>query len=103
MPAATAVARPALLIVAVAGVTDVHVAEFVRFCVLLSLYVPVAVNCCVAPLAIEGVAGVTAIDTSVAAVTVKTVEPLIAARARASVDAMLRVPLDARRLRRAAA
>ena len=47
----------------------------VRFCVLLSLYVPVAVNCCVGPLAIDGFAGVTAIDCSVAAVTVSTVEP----------------------------
>src|SRR5258708_34925434 len=32
----------------------------------LSMNVPVAVNCCVAPLVIEGFAGVTAIDTSVA-------------------------------------
>ena len=43
-----------------------------------SLNVPVAVNCCVAPLVIDGFAGVTAIDCSVAAVTVSTVEPLIA-------------------------
>ena len=35
-----------------------------------------AVNCCVAPWAIEAFAGVTAIDTSVA-VTVRFVEPLI--------------------------
>ena len=34
-------------------------------------------NCCVAPFAIDGFAGVTAIDCSVAAVTVSTVEPLI--------------------------
>jgi hypothetical protein len=40
-----------------------------------SLKVPVAVNCCVAPLVIEGFAGVTAIDCSVAAVTVSPVEP----------------------------
>jgi quinolinate synthase len=32
-----------------------------------------------------------------------TVEPLIAARARAAVEAMLRVPVHARRLRREAA
>jgi hypothetical protein len=38
--------------------------------VLLSVYVPVAVNCLVCPFAIDGFAGVTAIDTSVAAVTV---------------------------------
>ena len=36
------------------------------FCV-LSLYVPVAVNCCVAPTAIKGDTGVTAIDVRVAA------------------------------------
>jgi hypothetical protein len=35
----------------------------------------VAVNCCVLPLAIDGLAGVTAIDTSVAAVTVNIVLP----------------------------
>ena len=50
---------------------------------LLSLKVPVAVNCCVAPLAIDGFAGVTAIDCSVAAVTVSTVEPLTRSQRRA--------------------
>ena len=50
VPNPTPVARPALLIVAVALVTDVQVTEFVRFCVLLSVYVPVAVNCYVVPL-----------------------------------------------------
>ena len=34
-------------------------------------------NCCVAPLAIDGFAGVTAIDCNVAAVTVSKVEPEI--------------------------
>ena len=43
---------------------------------LLSVYVPVAVNCFVAPFAIDGFAGVTAIDCSAAAVTVSTVEPV---------------------------
>jgi hypothetical protein len=38
----------------------------------------VAVNCCVAPLAIEALAGVTAMDVNVAAVTVRPVDPLIA-------------------------
>ena len=37
---------------------------------------PVAVNCWVSPLAIDGFAGVTAMDTRVAAVTVSVVEPL---------------------------
>ena len=38
---------------------------------------PVATNCCVVLFAIDGVAGVTEIDTSVAAVTVSVVLPLI--------------------------
>ena len=40
-----------------------------------------AVNCCVAPLVIEGFAGVTAIDTSTGAVTVRFVDPLMAPEA----------------------
>jgi hypothetical protein len=54
-------------IVANAVFDDFHVTLVVMFFVELSLYVPVAVNCCVAPEAIEGVAGVTAIDCSAAA------------------------------------
>lgn len=66
-PALSAVARPVVLIVAVAVLLEAQVTLLVRFCVLLSENVPVAVNCCVPPAAIEGFAGVTAIDTSVAA------------------------------------
>ena len=44
VPVANAVARPALLIVAVAGFDELQVAEFVRFCVVPSLNVPVALN-----------------------------------------------------------
>jgi hypothetical protein len=77
VPTPAPVARPAALIVAVVVVPDDQVTVDVRFCVVPSLNVPVAVNCCVAPLAIDGFAGVTAIDCSVAAVTVRTVEPLI--------------------------
>ena len=75
LPGANVEANPPALIVAVAVVPETHVTEAVRFCVLLSLYVPIAVNCCVRPLAIDGLAGVTAIDCNVAAVTVSTVEP----------------------------
>jgi hypothetical protein len=77
VPVATAVAKPVALIVATAVVAEAHVAVLVRFCVLPSLKVPVAVNCCVRPFATEGLAGVTAIDCSVAAVTVITVEPVL--------------------------
>src|SRR5258707_4301961 len=76
VPAPTAVAKPVTLIVATVPVPDAHTA-LVSTCVELSLNVPVAANCCVAPLVIEGFAGVTAIDTSVAGVTVSRVEPLM--------------------------
>jgi hypothetical protein len=36
-----------------------------------------AVNCCVVPLAIEALAGVTAMDANTGAITVRPVEPLI--------------------------
>ena len=49
VPAATPVASPPAVIVATAVVADAHVTWLVRFCVLLSLNVPVAVNCCVVP------------------------------------------------------
>jgi len=75
VPIATPVAKPPVAMVAVAVVPDAQVTEAVTFFVLLSLYVPVAVNCCVRPLAIDGFAGVTAIDCRGAAVTVSTVEP----------------------------
>src|SRR5579864_2575391 len=73
-PTARPVATPAVVMVAAAVFEEFHVA-LVRVCVLLSLYVPVAVNCCVEPTFTVGLLlGVTAIDTS-AAVTVSTVEP----------------------------
>src|ERR1700691_6712481 len=80
-PTPTLCARPTvlgvLLIVAVETVSEDHVAVLVRFCVLPSVNVPVAVNCCVVPSAIDGAAGVTAMETSVAAVTVRVVDPLM--------------------------
>jgi hypothetical protein len=71
VPAATAVAKPLAAIVATLVLEDTQVAVLVRFWVLLSLYVPVAVNWSVPPTTTEGAAAVTAIDVSVAgAVTV---------------------------------
>jgi len=75
LPVNTPLARPVALIVATDVLLDPQVTELVRFCVLLSLYVPVAVNCCVEPFAKVEFAGVTAIDTNVAGVTVKVVDP----------------------------
>ena len=71
----TAVARPVVLIVATVEEEEFHVAVLVRFCVVPSLKVPVAVNCWVFPIAIEGFAGVTARDASVAGATVSVVLP----------------------------
>ena len=76
LPTLAPVARPPLVMVAAAVLLELHVTEAVRFCVLLSLYVPVAVKAWVRPLATDGFAGVTAIETKVK-VTVKPVEPLI--------------------------
>ena len=77
LPAAMVVARPldplALLMVATAGAELLHVTLSVRFCVLLSLYVPVAVNCCVLFAAKVVAAGAIASDTSIAGVTVNVV------------------------------
>ena len=63
-PLDTACARPVLLIVA-AAVDEAHVTWFVKFCVLPSLYVPVAVYCKFDPAAMLWFAGVTAIDARV--------------------------------------
>ena len=78
VPAFTAVARPVVLMVATDVVPEVQVTVLVRFWVELSEKVPVAVNCCVRPLGTLGLAGVTMIDCKIGAVTVMTVEPLMA-------------------------
>jgi hypothetical protein len=79
LPAVTAVATPPELIVAVAVLEELHVAVEVSTFVDPSLYVPVAVNCCVAPTVIDDVAGVTAIEDNVGggaiALTVNTAVP----------------------------
>jgi hypothetical protein len=75
-PAATPVASPLLLTVAVGVLDEVQVTCAVISCVVESEYVPVAVNCWVAPTALLAVAGVTAIEDRVAAaVTVKVAVP----------------------------
>ena len=61
--------------VAVVSVSELHIAVVVRSCVLPSVYVPVAINASVVPSAIVAFSGVTAIDTSAAAVTVSVVVP----------------------------
>jgi len=62
VPAPTAVATPAALIVATAGTLEVHVTELVMFCVVGCFAlpnVPIAVNCAVCPTARDWLVGVT--------------------------------------------
>ena len=77
VPADTPVANPLTLTVATAVFDEVHVTWLLRFCVLLSEYVPVATNCCVPAVKIVGFNGVTAIELNVGGVcTVSVVPPL---------------------------
>ena len=69
-PIAAPVAKPLVLTLTVAGLELLHVAVLLRFCVLPSLKVPVAVNCTLVPLAIEELFALMVIDCNVAAVTV---------------------------------
>jgi hypothetical protein len=64
-PAAIAVASPSATIVATPVFEDVHDTEVVRSCVVLSEYVPVALNDWDVPTAMFEFAGVTAMETSV--------------------------------------
>jgi len=70
-PIATPVAKPLAPILTFAGLEDVHVAVFVKVCVLPSLNVPIAVNCTLVPLAIEELFALMVIDCNVAAVTAR--------------------------------
>jgi len=62
-PAVFPVASPPLVIVATDGLPEDQLTWLVRSAVLLFEYVPVALNCCVAPTPIDGLAGVTTNDT----------------------------------------
>jgi hypothetical protein len=76
--------------VAVAVLDELQVTDVVRFCVLPSVYAPVAVNCCVVPWTIDGLAGVTEMDTNCEDVTVKVLVPLMTVAG--SVAVMVVVP-----------
>jgi hypothetical protein len=76
-PAARAVARPLLVIVAVPVPDEVQVTCVVMFWVDPSEYVPAAVNGCVVPTTMLAVAGATAREERMAAVTVRVVFPEI--------------------------
>ena len=75
-PAPRPVATPTALMVATARFDEVQVTEALRFAVVPSVKVPVAVNGSVVPSTMLGLAGVTAIEVTTAAVTVSVVVPL---------------------------
>lgn len=65
MPEAKEVARPVVaMIVATPVFDEVQVTAVVRSCVELSEYLPLAQNCWVVAIAMEGAAGVTVMETS---------------------------------------
>ena len=75
-PAATPVTNPDVLTMAVDVLATVHVAEELMFAVEPSLYVAVAVNCCVAPTTMLAPVGVTAMEDSVLAAAVMVMEAM---------------------------
>jgi hypothetical protein len=87
LPAITLVAKPPPVIVATLEGNELHITILVKFCMLPSLYVPVAVNCCVVPAAIEGFVGVTEIEARTGEVTVSVAVPRTSPKA-----AMIVVP-----------
>lgn len=93
LPAATPWARPFVglvsLIVAAAVFEELQSTVEVMFCLLLSVKVPVAINCWLVCLAIVGFAGVTAIETNAGAI-VRLKVPLT----EFIVAVMVTVPLD---------
>jgi hypothetical protein len=78
VPLLQPVARPVLLMIATAETDELQLATLVMSCMLPSVKVPTAVNCCRPPIPMLGIAGATAMDARVAAVTVSVVELLTA-------------------------
>jgi len=76
LPTPRPVATPPALIVATPAADVLQDAAAVKFCVLPSLYVPVAAYACVRPAATNALAGVTPIDTKTGAVTVSAAVPV---------------------------
>jgi hypothetical protein len=76
-PSPTLEARPELLTLATVAADEIQLAEFVKVCVLPSLKVPVAENCCVVSCGMLALGGATARETRTGGVTVKLDDPEI--------------------------
>jgi hypothetical protein len=77
VPVATLLTKPLALMIATPGLDDFHSTNWVMSCVLLSLNVPVAVNCLVASMGMVELVGAIVSETRVAMVTVTEAVPLI--------------------------
>jgi hypothetical protein len=77
LPTASALAKPVLLTVATLAADEFHTAVELRSWVVLSVKCPVVVNCWVIPAGTVTLAGVTTIELTAAAVTVRAAEPEI--------------------------
>jgi hypothetical protein len=75
VPAATAVTRPVVVFTVANAVEELQVTRVVISWLVPSEYVPVAINCRVAPAGLLGLGGVTAMEVRVAKSTVRFVEP----------------------------
>jgi len=75
VPVPDDVASPKFVTTATPALLEVQVAKVVNTCVLLSLKVPVAMNCRLCPVLIVALAGVTASEVSVALVTFTEIVP----------------------------
>jgi hypothetical protein len=76
VPSFKAVAKPLTVMDATLLPVDAQVTVLVMSCVVASLKVPVAVNCCCTPNGIDAPAGVTTRETRVALVTVRDAVPV---------------------------
>jgi len=99
VPVETAKPRPLLSIVATDGLDELQVTCVVISMLVPLLYVPMALNCCMAPTGILGLTGTTAMEDRVAEVTVRVVLPEVplVEKLLGAVEAavMVTVPMEA--------
>jgi hypothetical protein len=93
LPSLSAVANPLGVIAMIAGEAEIQFTWLVILAVLLSLYVPAAVNWPVMPLGREAFGVLMAMDFNMAAVTVTVVVPLIDPKAAITVELPTLLPL----------
>jgi hypothetical protein len=92
-PAPRVAANPPALTLATPKFPELQAAELVTSCVLPSVNMPLAANCKLVPSASDGLLGLTVIAASVAAVTVRFVDPETDAQAAKIVAVPVAIPL----------